>query len=239
MCYFDLMKQIFSHKIQLVIILAALAIGFATAGYFFYKYQKVQQQLAYPALFTQTETKKLLERLGKLIELPENETPTVATITDRDRLQNQPFFARAKNGDKLIIYTNAKKAIIYDPMANKIIDVAPVNIGTASATTSASLTPNQQSLKFVLYNGTPKTGLTVKYEEILKKTISNTTVVDRANAKKNDYEKSILIDLGTQTSQVSNLSKELGITVGLLPEGESKPTNADFLIILGKDKENI
>lgn len=133
------MRQIFTTKIQLIIVIGALVIGFATAGYFFLQYQNVKNQLANPANFTQTETKNLLAKLGKLIELPENEIPTIATISDRERLQNQPFFTNAKNGDKLVIYTNAKKAIIYDPVANKIIDVAPVNFNSSSATPSATI----------------------------------------------------------------------------------------------------
>lgn len=225
-----------SPKVTRILIIAVFILCFATAGYFFYQYQKVQQQLANPTLFAQSETQKLLDKLSKIIELPENETPTVATISDRERLQNQPFFAKAKNGDKLIIYTNAKKAIIFDPLANKIIDVAPVNIGTASATPSASISPNQQTLKFVLYNGTTKSGLTLEYEQILKKAVVNSQIIDRDNAKKTDYEKSVLIDLtGTKAKDLEYLSKQLGIAAGQFPEGETKPSDADFLILLGKD----
>ncbi len=81
----------------------------------------------------QGEVKKLVSEVGKLIELPVGEDPTVATVTDVSKLSDQAFFARAKNGDKVLIYTQAKKAILYDPSAKKILDVAPVNIGSPSA----------------------------------------------------------------------------------------------------------
>ena len=71
----------------------------------------------------------VVSRVGQLMVLPENETPTVATVTDPDKLKDQPFFANTKIGDKVLIYPNAKKAILYDPAQGKILEVAPLNIG--------------------------------------------------------------------------------------------------------------
>ena len=64
---------------------------------------------------------------GKLIDLP-NETPTVATVTDSKKLKDQPFFSKVENGDKVLIFTKAKKAILFRPSTNKILDVAPLTI---------------------------------------------------------------------------------------------------------------
>lgn len=77
----------------------------------------------------QNETKELLANIAKLVVLPEDETPTIATVSDPDKLKNQPFFARAKKGDKVLIYASARKAILYDPVANKIVEIAPINPG--------------------------------------------------------------------------------------------------------------
>lgn len=202
--------------------------------YFFRKYQAAQRQLKDPASFAKDETKKLVDMVGNLIMLPPDEDPTVATVTEKDRLGNQPFFAQALNGDKLLIYTNAKKAILYRPDTNKIIEVAPVNIGPA-ATESAAI---KKGPSFILLNGTETVGLTKAFETIFKSKVLNATVVDRDNASKRDYAKSILVDLtGTKSAEAVELGKTLGIDVAILPEGETKPTGADFLIILGADKK--
>ncbi len=72
------------------------------------------------------ETQDIISRVGKLIVLPEGEEPTIATVTDPEKLQEQAFFARAKVGDKVLIYTQARKAYLFDPQANILLEVAPL-----------------------------------------------------------------------------------------------------------------
>jgi len=81
-----------------------------------------------PRAAAANETRKIIDQVGQLVALPENETPTVATITDVEKLKEQPFFANAQNGDKILIYTGVRKAILYRPTVNKVIEVAPVNV---------------------------------------------------------------------------------------------------------------
>ena len=75
-----------------------------------------------------------IAKVGKLIELPQGETPTVATVTDPDKLKAQAFFVNAKAGDIVLLYTIAHKAYLYDPLQNILVDVAPIS--TAAATTT-------------------------------------------------------------------------------------------------------
>ncbi len=70
---------------------------------------------------------ELLERVGALVVLPSDEEPTIATVTDLTELQKQEFFYRAKVGDKVIVYPEAGKAILYSPTENKIVEMAPLN----------------------------------------------------------------------------------------------------------------
>ena len=82
-----------------------------------------------------TEASQLLAEVGKLMVLPENEQPTIATVTDLEKLKDQPFFAKAQVGDKVLIYTSAKKAILYRPTENKIIELAPLSVSQPAAQT--------------------------------------------------------------------------------------------------------
>ncbi len=123
--------------VTLLVIVAAVP-----SVYFYRQYQNANRKLANPTEYAQEEVRLIREKVGKLIELPPDEQPTIATVTDAARLAEQPFFANAQNGDKVLIFTNAKKAILYRPTANKIIEVAPVNIGPNQATPSASSLPS-------------------------------------------------------------------------------------------------
>src|SRR5437879_3892673 len=119
-------------------VILVLIAAFAPAYYFYSKYQSAQDLLSKNVAGTQEDVKSLVERVGKLMDLPQDETPTVATVSDVDKLKDQPFFAKAKNGDKVLIYTKAKKAILFDPVAGKILEVGPL---VSPTTTPAGAPP--------------------------------------------------------------------------------------------------
>ncbi len=79
----------------------------------------------------QADNASTIEKIGKLIILPADETPTIATVSDPEALKSQSFFADAKVGDIVLIYTNAQKAILYDPVLNKIVNATSVGIGSS------------------------------------------------------------------------------------------------------------
>lgn len=99
----------------------------ATSGYFYYQYNKLAGSPVASQIQAEQEAQKTIEDVGKLILLSKDETPTVATVTDIDKLKDQPFFKDAKNGNKVLIYPNLKQVIVYDPIANLIINVGSVS----------------------------------------------------------------------------------------------------------------
>jgi cytoskeletal protein RodZ len=107
----------------LVVVLIVLLLASVAAGIFFYK--KSQEGAAKNPQKELTDTVKAV---SKLMVLPEGETPTLATVSDPEKLKDQSFFAKAQVGDKVLIYTQAKKAILYSPSKNMIVEVSPLNI---------------------------------------------------------------------------------------------------------------
>lgn len=126
-----------NKKLVTALVALILIIGFAgTGGYYYNKYnnsQKEVKRLSNPQEAARTQVSDAIVKIGQLVDLPSGETPTLATVTDPSRLKDQAFFANAKVGDQVLIYTQAKRAILYRPSTNKIIEIAPVNIGSSSA----------------------------------------------------------------------------------------------------------
>ena len=147
-------KQMFVWLIVALLLIVAVA----TAGFYVNKYNESQKQVqklaSNPTLTAQQQQAELIAKVGKLTILPANETPTIATVTDISKLKDQPFFANAQNGDKVLIYTQAKQAYLYRPSTNKLINIAPVNLGSNQTTSTSGTTTQTQS--------TTKTSTTTK-----------------------------------------------------------------------------
>lgn len=121
-----------------IVAIIVFLVALAAAGYFFWQYKQTKEQFAAlknnPEQAAAAEKADLIAKVGKLAALPQGEDPTIATVTDPDKLKDQEFFAKAQKGDKVLIYTKAKKAFLYNPSSNKIIEIAPVTIGNDAST---------------------------------------------------------------------------------------------------------
>ena len=121
----------FERWVSTKLFFAVAALFILSAGLAIYFFFEVRSLRANPQQVAEKEVQAIVARVGKLMVLPQDEIPTMATILDPAELVDQPFFASAQKGDKVLLYTNAKKAILYSPSQDKIIDVAPVNLGSA------------------------------------------------------------------------------------------------------------
>jgi hypothetical protein len=221
-------KNLFFALLLLLVIIASVL-----AFYFYNKSQKPQN----PTTLAQQEVTDLVVTVGKLIELPKGENPTVATVSDKTKLLDQPFFKNAQNGDKVLIYSKAQKAILYRPSINKIIEVAPVNLGntqTSTSPVSPTVAANVKAYKVVIFNGTLTAGLAALTQKKLESNSTQFQVTDKKDAAKSDYASTIVVDIkGNNKDAAEVLAGLVNGKVGTLPSGEKAPTGVDFLVILG------
>jgi hypothetical protein len=234
-------RAIMRRSVLVVLIIIAIAAIIGPSIYFYSKYSRAEYLRKNPTEAAKEEQKQILANLGKLTELPTGEDPTVATISDKEKLAGQPFFASAQNGDKVIFFPNSKRAIIYRPSINKIIDMSQVNITettspTPAAQQSGSPTPTAQTanLRIAIYNGTTTPKLANTVEKAITERMAYVTVTTKDNAANQDYNQSIVVDLtGTRGEQAQTLATMVSGNVAAIPVGEVKP-DADILIIIGK-----
>ncbi len=114
----------------LVVSLLVLVIAFL-----FLQYRSAQHKLQ--ANNTQ-QVKSLIAKVRKLVVVPADEIPTVATVVHADKLKSQTFFQNANDGDKVLVYSREKEAILYRPSSNQIVTIAPVNVTPTSDNTNLS-----------------------------------------------------------------------------------------------------
>lgn len=217
----------------LVIILLLLAVGGVGGSLYFYnKYRSLKID---PNIEAKKITESLVKELGELMELPKEETPTVATISDKEKLTNQPFFKMAENGDVLFAYTSSMKAILYRPSTKKIINVAPITINqTEDNSVGVKQGAQASAMKVAYYNGTDIVGLSVNTEKIVKSKFPTAESVSLTNAVKKDYVGTLVVDISKKFSQqAGDIAALLKGKIGNMPPGETAP-NADILIISGK-----
>lgn len=87
-----------------------------------------------------TETEGIVSKVGKHVVLPD-ENPTLGTITDLDKIKGQNFFIHAKLDDRVLIFPQAQRAVLYRPDTDRVIEIASVTINIASPSATPPLAP--------------------------------------------------------------------------------------------------
>ncbi|MBI2009555.1 MAG: hypothetical protein HYS86_00100 [Candidatus Chisholmbacteria bacterium] len=132
--------------------LALLLLGGGGTYYFYNQYQQTQRALTEAQANSQeaqaAEVESLVGQVGELMELPQGETPTVATIRSTENLAEHPFLSRGQVGDRLLIYTgDSRLVVMYRPGTDKIVAVGSVTIQEAaeSGQTAGAATEEEAS----------------------------------------------------------------------------------------------
>ena len=187
------------------------------------------------------EVEIIMKRISEVFLLP-SEIPTVATISDKEKLKGQAFFDKAENGDKLLLFTNSNLAILYRDSIKKIIEISQISVANSPQIEMApTIVPTETlkedlKIKVALYNGSQKVGQTTKFEKEILEKVGNFEVIKKIDAK-NNYEKSLVVDISGNYSEVAkSLAEKIDGEIAPLPEGEIN-IETDLLIIIGENWE--
>lgn len=113
-----------------------LGILLGAGALFAWNSYKIENKALLASQVEQAQVKELIAKVGKLIILPIGEEPVVAFINDAEALiKDQVFYKGAKNGDAVLVYQKASKAIVYSPDRNLIVNVGPIFLQDQQAQT--------------------------------------------------------------------------------------------------------
>lgn len=118
--------------------------GFGTSAYLYGQIQILKNDPKTLQEAQKSKVNAIKDKVAKLISVPAEETPILATVDDKEKLKDQPFFKDAQNGDYILMFAQSKKAIIYRESENKLVNVGPIAITSdtnAQTQTPAGTTP--------------------------------------------------------------------------------------------------
>lgn len=228
----DKKKTSLKTILRVVVVLGLM--GFA--GWSFLKYQQTKtqvDQLSNPEAQQEAiakEREEVLAKVGKLMILPEDEEPTIATVTDAEVLaQYQPFFRKASDGDKVIIYVQSGKSIIYSPDKNIIVNVGTISVQGNNALKLDTENPLNVEIRT---GGASQERVDVLIEQ-LGKVVNVSNVMEAANQ---DYQGPVIVALTddeVRLQQAQIFAANLGVQLTTeLPVGEA-PSDAEVVVIVG------
>ncbi len=116
-----------------------LVLAFALLSVFlFVQYREAQAKLHTPSTAANTkQVNDVVAKVRRLVVVPSDQTPTVATVAHAEKLRSQTFFANARDGDKVVVFSKQKQAILYRPSTNQIVTISAVQVTPAAATPAA------------------------------------------------------------------------------------------------------
>jgi hypothetical protein len=174
------------------------------------------------------DLKSVESRVDKLMLLPKDEQPTLATVENKNSLKDKFLASHSKNGDRVLIYTKNQMVIIYRPSINKIAAVGSVQIDQALVEAKGA------TLTIVDGSNNPQ-----KTQEIIgkvKAAYPNIKVVDGGKISRQDLPDTIVIDNTNQKDYLTlALTKVIPAKQGVVPLDVDK-TNTDLMVIVGADK---
>lgn len=212
-------KSLYSSK---AIVILALVVAIASIAFASLQYNEAQKLKTTDGAkqVADEEAKVLKEKVSKIMQLPK-EKPTVATIKDITKLKDQPFFNGAKNGDKVLIFTEARKAIIYRESTNLVINSGPI------AVTSDQKVAAKKAVSLLASVNGSSADAAGKVSAV-----QGVTVTEGKAAK--NYKTTQVLDLsGNSGDKAKEIATSLGgEVITALPTGETAPAGASIVVFV-------
>lgn len=118
-------------RLSLTWVFTLIALSFGL--FMFVQFHEAKAKLQ-PEAASKKQISSLVGKVSKLAVIPQDETPTIITVLNASKVNNQTFYQDAKDGDKVLVFNQKKRAILYRPSTNQIVNIAPVVVSPTEDT---------------------------------------------------------------------------------------------------------
>ncbi|MCX7997205.1 MAG: hypothetical protein N2691_05660 [Patescibacteria group bacterium] len=214
-----------------------LVISLVVSGYFAWHAYEFKQSRLDPDRAAKLQAERIVSRVSRLMDMPSTERASVAVLGARSDEQYRDFFSQAIPGDAVIIFPQARRAILYRDSIDRIIDI--VTLASAERVSPPSGAQEKSvvryPLRMAILNGGAPAGSEQLAGEIIQDAIAGLIPEYAGAAKANNYTRTIVINLsGVPETVLEDVARAIGGTITTLPSYETAP-DTDFLVILGAD----
>lgn len=195
-------------------ILLVISLGFG--GYYFKQYRDLKNV---SAKTPEEKNKELVAKINKVYELPKDEDPVVAVVSDEEKFKSEyPVFTAAKKDDSLLLYEKAGQAILFRESENRVIGTATFAVKKGSAVHIIGSVESQNST-----------------EALLTQKLANDVRISGKSTPLATYTATTVIDLTGQKPDVAKKIAEAlgGTVVSSLPAGEKASDGAEIAVVIG------
>lgn len=205
------------NKVNIILLLSVISLV-SLSGYLYKELKDQKNSAPLSSEDAQKEAVVLKNKVSKMISLPD-EIPVIGTVNDKNKFKDQPFFNDVENGDRLLIFSESKKVVIYREKDNKLINVGPIAVTSEAENTAKKVS--------VLVSGSENSKDSTN--EALAKI--NGIKVTKGSAK-TKVDKSKVYDVDNNDSE---LAKQIASAIGAevvssVPAGENNPEGVDLVI---------
>ena len=133
-------KRHIANALLTTLLLAA----FSSTIYLYIELKEAREQASTSQAVSPEETRQITSEISKFMRLPDNETPTVLKVNNANELRSQQqFFQYSQDGDRVLIYQQNRKAILYRPSQKKVIEVSPISFNQSEQASQQATQPEQ------------------------------------------------------------------------------------------------
>lgn len=113
--------------VRVIALLLAILVIFGGSFLFVRKNVSARALFGLKPKTEQEAVSRYLAQLGKLMILPVDDAPVLATVEDPDALiKQQAFFQGSIKGDVVLIFPKTARAILFSPSRDRIVNAGPV-----------------------------------------------------------------------------------------------------------------